>query len=415
MKERSIHLFYRLQRFTRTDLRYLAKGGSWSSLSYVMQVGFGIITTVALANLLPKEILGTYQFIIAMSGIIGIFTLTGMGTAIIRAVAQGHEGAFRNGVQVKLKWSVGVAVAGATFATYYAYNGNTDLAISFLIIAACVPLIDTFLLYESYLRGKQAFRDEVMLGLWRKPLPLIALLGALYFTDHVPTLIAAYFATTVISTILVYAKIIQKYQPPDTPHEETVAYSKQISVMGILSRIAEHADKALLWYLLGPVAVATFTIAQLATRYSGGLANVISHISLPKVSQRDLPTLQETLPRKVWIFTVIMIPLMLGYVFVVPFLFQFLFPEYLESIPLAQTLGILFLFLPRSVYGYALVAHKQTRALYILSITIPLIKLGAMASLILFFGIWGAVYALILTEAINLFITWYLFRIARAT
>lgn len=414
VQTRFIQLLKWSEKYFKTDVRYLASGGFWSALSYVIQVGFGIVTTVVLARVLAPEALGTYQFIIAMAGIISVFSLTGMGTAIIRAVAQGNEGTLRSGVSISLKWSFGIVAAAVLIASYYWYQGNNVLAIAFLLIGAFVPLTESFILYESYLRGKQAFRDEVMLGLWRKPLPLVALLLTLYFTQHVPTLIGVYFAANALSTIWVYRLTIKKYQPPDTPHLETILYSKQLSIMNVLFRVSEYADKVLLWYLLGPVAVATFSIAQLAVKYSGGLASVVSNVALPKVSQRDLATLQATLPRKVWLFTLALLPFMVGYVLLVPFVFQILFPDYPDAVPLSQVLGILFIFLPRSLYGHVLIAHEQTKALYIGSTLAPIIKLASLAILIYFFGVWGAVYALIFSEAILMLIGWYLFTTARA-
>lgn len=397
----------------RTDINYLAKGGFWSMLSYLIQIGIGIITTVVLANFLPKESLGTYQFILAAAGILGVFTLTGLGTSIARSVAQGKDGVLRSGVRIKLKWSTGVLAASFTLSGYYVVNGNTDLATTFIIVGVCTAITESFILYESFLQGKKAFRDNVLLGAWRKPLPLIALLSSLYFTDHVPTLIAVYLGTTTLSTILVYWSVIKKYQPELHYDSETVVFGKQLSIMNTLNQVAGHADKVLLWYILGPIAVATFSIAQLASRYSGGLVSTLSYIALPKLATQDLATLQATLPRKVSLFTIIIIPFMLTYMAMVPILFQLLFPQYLDSIPLAQVLGLLFIFLPRSLYTNVLTAHRQTKALYINSIAMPLIRLSIMAALIYLYGIWGAVYALLISELIASILGWYQFKNAK--
>jgi len=402
----------KMQVYTKTDLRYVMHGGFWTVINYGTQIGIGIITTIALANILPKETLGMYQFVLATAGIIGVFTLTGLGTAISRAVAQGHEGVLRSGVRTKLKWSFGVIAVAFAVAGYYQYNGNTDLAIAFIVVGICTAITESFILYEGYLTGKKAFKDTVTLGLWRKPLPAVALLITLYFTTHVPTLIGAYLGATMISTLLVYVAVIKKYQPPRDDHPETVAYGKQLSIMRLFNQLAAHADKVLLWYILGPTAVASFSIAQLATRYSGGLAGIVSHISLPKFVQRDLSTLQATLPRKVGLFTLAIVPFMVAYMLTVPFIFNFLFSQYPESIPLAQGLGLLFLLIPCSVFRQTLIAHKQTRALYLLSTIIPITKLVFMSLAIITFGVWGAVWALIFNGALETIVGWYFFKTA---
>jgi O-antigen/teichoic acid export membrane protein len=103
---------------------------------------------------------------------------------------------------------------------------------------------------------------------------------------------------------------------------------------------------------------------------------------------------------------------MIAYIIAVPFIFNLLFPQYPESIPFAQALGLLFLFIPRSVYVQVLVAHKQTKALYILSTIIPIVKLPIMFIAITVLGIWGAVYALIINGALEAIIGWYFFKTA---
>jgi O-antigen/teichoic acid export membrane protein len=397
------------EKIFKTDIRYLAKGGFWASLGYLIQVALGIINTVILANFLQKDLLGTYQFILAIASIVSMFTLSGMGAAIARAVAQGHEQSFRSGIITKLRWSLGSFLIALSIATYYFIQGNDGLALAFLFVALTVPLTETFVLYESYLQGKQTFKDIVILGLWRKPIPVLALIITLYFTTSVPILIGVYLGTTLLVTVIIFWQVIRKYRPPRGRHDETISYSKQLSIMGILGQVSEHGDKVLLWHLLGPVAVASFAIAQLATRYSAGLADFVSIIGLPKVAQRDLLTLQKTLPRKVWLYTLALIPVVTLYILIIPPVFKILFPLYPESILMAQILGVSIFLIPHRIYGQVLLGHKQTKSMYFISIIVPLIKITAIAGLILFYGIWGAVYGYILAEAILAIMLWYLF------
>lgn len=413
IQKHAIALLRWSEQYTKTDMTYLAKGGFWSTTGYAVQVALGILNTIVLANFLAKDLLGTYQFVLAMAGVFGIFTLTGMGSAVARAVAQGREEAFRSGVATKLRWSVGTFLMALAVSGYYWIQGDNTLGLAFLFVAITVPITESFVLYESYLQGKQAFKDNVTLGFWRKPLPVLALFITLYFTSNIPILVGVYLGTTMFSTLLIYTSVLRKYNPPVAEDTETNKYGMHLSILGVLHRVAEHADKVLLWYLLGPVAVASFTIAQLATKYSGGMTRIITQIALPRVAQRDLPTLQKTLPRKVLLFSLGLVPAVLVYVVLIPFVFSFLFPDYSESILLAQVMGIVILFLPRSLYGQALVAHQQVRSLAIISILAPTVKISGTAIFIFFFGIWGAVYGVILGETAAALLSWYFFKIGR--
>jgi len=399
------------ERYTKTDMTYLAKGGFWISISYSIQIISGLILTVALANLLPKNVLGTYQYILALAGILSVLTLSGASKAIVSAVARGDDGAFLSSVRTVLKWNIIILLSSLSVSCYYYLNGNTELGTAFLIVAFFAPLIEAFKLYQSYLQGKEAFKDGVTLGAWRKPLPLIAMIIGLYFTDNVVYLIFVYFFTNAVSNIWVYFLVIRKYHPPIKAKEDVLSYSKHLSILVIIGKLASHADKLILWQFIGPVAVASFTIAQLATKYSGGALNALATIVLPKLSRRDLATLQQTLPRKVFFFTLAMSVGAIIYILVIPFIFDIIFPQYKESILIAQLLAVSLVFLPRSIYTKALIAHQQVRYQYYLMLVLSII---AMLVLIPIFGILGAAYATIISELVSAIVSYSLFKRAKS-
>ena len=105
---------------------------------------------------------------LSIAGIVGVFTLTGMNTAIVQAVARGFDGALKIGALIKLRWSIGVTLAASVVALYYFINDNNMLAISFLIVGTFAPFLESFKLYNSFLIGKREFRASAMLGMWRK-------------------------------------------------------------------------------------------------------------------------------------------------------------------------------------------------------------------------------------------------------
>ncbi len=401
------------EKYTRTDMVYLASGGFWTAFNYSFGVLAGLITTIAFANLMDPTDYGTYQFVLSLTSIIGIFTLTGMGVAINRAVAQGHDGAFLYGLKAKLRWSIGITIAGGLLAGYYYLNDNQTLALSMLIAGALSPFFVSFRLYEHYLYGKKFFKHASILETIRKLFPTTAIITALLLTDNLIIIITTYFAGNTISYIICHYHVVKKYKPPLEIYTEGLNFSKHLSVMKIIGAIAGQADKILVWHFLGALAVATFSIAQLATKYSGGVLNAITGIALPKLATRDLPTLQKTLPRKVLLFSGVMSIFALSYIVIAPLAFPILFPLYPEAIPLTQLLALTLLFIPRSLYSKALHAHAQTRALYISNITLPIIKLTLLLLLLPTYGIWGAVYALLLSGLIETVVVYTLFKRAK--
>jgi O-antigen/teichoic acid export membrane protein len=405
----------RLQQYIKTDISYLTSSGFWVFLSYAIKVLVGLLTMVALANLLPKESLGVYQYVLAVASIVGLCTLTGLGQPVVRAVAQGKDGVFLNAVRVMLRWSSFIVLAAGLVAIYYFIQGDTRLGISFLIVGACVPLIGAFSLYQAYLIGKEAFRDMVLLGAWRKPLPLIAIVATLMVTDSVVALVAAYFVSHTLSAFLVFYKVLRKYRPRGAADRDTIVYAKHMSVMRILTKGSTYADKIILWHFLGPVAVATFSVAQFASRYSGDMVGSLNNLVLPRLAKRDLSTLQATLPRKVWLASSLMVLFTGLYVLVVPPIFNLLFPQYTDASAYAQMLGMAFLVIPFNAYAQSLVAHRQVRFQYVNSILIPATRVGLLLLLIPLFNTWGAVYATILTSFVSALLGYTFFNLARHT
>ncbi len=413
MKKRLIKILRWSEQYTKTDMVYLAHGGFWTMLGYAVQVLGGIIITVALANLIPRETYGTYQFVISTAAVLGVFTLTGMGSAINRAVAQGKPGTFRSGIRTKLKWSIGIVLASGAVAGYYFYQGNDLLGYAFLIAGATTPLIDSFRMYDYFLNGQRRFKEAAILGSIRKLFPIVAILIALTLTDNVLILLATHFVSNAFSFLLMYGVVVYRHRPPVEADADAVGFSKHLSVIAIFSKAASHADKILIWHFLGAISVAIFTVAQLATRYSGSLLNTLSGIALPKLATRDLPTLQRTLPRKVLLFSGVMAIATMLYIALAPFVFDILFPEYPASVAISQALALTLLFIPRSLYSKALTAHACTRELYLLGIINPTIKLTALAICLPLFGLWGAVYAFIISGALEALVVYTLFK--RAT
>jgi len=400
LKKKIVVILRWSEKYTKTDMVYLAGGGAWLGLGYAIQVASGLILAVAFANFLPKESFGTYQFILSMAGILSVFTLSGMGVAITRAVALGDNGALRSGFRTKLAWNIGIAIASGAVALYYFINGNNELALGFLIVGAFSPFIEGFNLYQPFLIGKEYFKESVLLGAWRKPLPIVALITAMYFTRDPIVLILVHFSSHIISTGMLYWIVVKKYWFPLTPSKKMTQYSMHLSVMGIAGRIAVNADKILIFHFLGAPAVASFVIAQLPVKYTHNAINILQSLTLPKLAKRDYQTLQKTLPRKVLVLFLTTVILATIYIFTAPLVYPIIFSSYPESIVLSQVLALSLLLLPRSTYAHALTAHEKTRELYVIRFGIPAVKITLLAILLPLYGIWGAVFALLISDVI---------------
>lgn len=386
------------EKYTKTDMVYLTRGGFWLGLSQAIQIVSGLVLTIAFVNLLPKEVYGTYQFILSVAAILGTFTLSNIDTAITRAVAKGNEGALRYGFNVRLKWSTWVVLASGALALYYFLNEQNVLGFSFLIVGSFSPLLAGFQLTSSYLIGKHLFRENTLLGSWRKALPIFSLFIALFLTKNPALLILVYFISHTISAGLIYILVIRRYHLPCTEEPALVSLSKHLSFLSLLGMIGKNLDKLLIFHFLGAAPVAAYSLAQLPILHMQGAFALARQLTLPKLSQRSFTELQKTLPRKVNLSFCITLLLIFLYIFLAPYLFKVVFPSYPEAIMLTQIMALGILSLPRGFYMQAFSAHEMKREMYITQLSMPLMNIAGLAILLPLYGIWGAVFASLLAH-----------------
>jgi O-antigen/teichoic acid export membrane protein len=173
------------------------------------------------------------------------------------------------------------------------------------------------------------------------------------------------------------------------------------SLQGVVGKVAAQLDKILLFQFAGPILLAELWLAQNIERQVTHLYKSAHGVVLPKVSGNTIPTLKETLPRKVLFLFMGMFPLVLGYMWIMPTIFEVFFPQYASSVIYAQAYGILFLFLPFKVFEEVFVGHGLQRELYRITFVSSVSKLVATLLLVPSLAIWGIIISTTLEQLIR--------------
>lgn len=404
------HILRWSEKYTRTDMVYLAKGGFWLTVSRVISFVIIISSAIVFANFLSKEIYGIYKFIISIAGIIGAFSLSGMGPAITRIISKGFDGALRTGAQVALKWNSSLFFIGIAISVYYYLNGNNELSMALLIVAIFLPFKRTFSIYDSYLQGKKLFKLRALYGGLGDGIPIVILILTAIFFNSFLLMVLAFFASYTIMNILLYLIVIKKYKLKKEPAPEVISYGKHLSVMDILRNIAAQLDNILLFHFVGPAQLAIYSFATAPPREITTLNSILQTLTLPKVSNRSIEELKKTLPRKVLITFLVSLFLFIAYVIVAPYIFKIIFPQYIDSIFLSQIFAINILFAPGILFHQTLVGHMQKKKLYIINSVIPIIKIILLFLLLPFYGVWGAISAILFTRTVQFIMLFYFFK-----
>ncbi|MBT7228759.1 oligosaccharide flippase family protein, partial [Candidatus Parcubacteria bacterium] len=366
LQQKIYKLLKRSEKYTKTDMVYLAKGGFWLTLYQGFSILTGFLLAIAFANLLPKETYGTYKYILSIASLLSIPTLSGINTAITQAVARGFEQSFYPALKTKIKWGLLGGVASLFLALYYYTNDNNTLTISFLIVALFTPFMDPLSLYTSYLSGKKEFRILSKYNIITRVFDAIVLGVVIYFTSNLFLLVAAYFiANTTIRFI--FFKLTTKNFPIHHKYDpSTLSYGKHLSLMNIITTIAGQLDKVLVFHYLGAVDLAIFSFAIIMPEHIKGIFKNINALAFPKFSENHTTAeIKKTIFKKMGKLLILATAITIVYVVASPYIFRWLFPEYIESIFYSQIFAISIILLPiTGLMLTALQAQKAQKELY---------------------------------------------------
>ena len=268
IKNLSFRLLKKSEKYTKTDMVYLAKGGFWLTLGQGVSVLSAFLLSIAFANLLPKETYGTYKYILSVASIIGAISLTGLTISALKEVSQGNQNLIPGLFQVGVLWSLPGSFIALLIAAYYFLNGNTVIGLSLLIIALVNPLLNTLSLSKSIFIGKKDFKTGALSNIPKTIFTIGPLLITLYFTSNVVIILAVYFLSNVITSWALYLFVLYKYQisRDDTGLKQASTYGKHMTVISSLQTILNQVDQLLLWHFTGPAQLAVYTFAQAPVR-----------------------------------------------------------------------------------------------------------------------------------------------------
>lgn len=403
LRSRAYRLLRSLERYTHTDMLYLAKSGLWltTAQGVIALASFGI--AIAFANLVPKESYGIYRYVIAVAGVIGAFSLSGIGTALTKSAAQGLDGALRSSFWASARWSLPSVALALGAAVYYLFRDNETLFWSFIIVAATSPFAQAFSLYGAYLEGKRDFKTLALYGTTSQVAVYAILAGVMLIDKNPVTLLATYFAAGALTTGLCYWRARVRHKPSDG-HDgdsaEVLAYGKHLSVMNLLLVGAAQIDRILIFQFLGSAQLAAYVFATAIPEQAKNMLKNVGRLAFPKFASAPLADTRKTFFKKSLLFVLFITAGVIVYIAAAPLVFKIFFPQYPESIFLSQ-LFVLALIPIASTPITALIQAKGThRDLYRLNILSSVAQIMIVFVGVYFYGLIGAVVSRIASRGV---------------
>jgi len=397
-------------RFFQTDLSYLFKGGSWIIASKLVASFASFLLVLAFGNLVSQTTYGTYQYVLSIVGILSVTTLPGMTNALTQATAQGREGVFYEMTALRIRWGLIGGALSLLMGTYYFFQGSKELVTPFLLAAMFIPFMDSLTLWSGTLAGRRDFKHSALCTAVFQLLRLLTILPVLFVTDDIAIIIGVYLTSTTFLRALL-TLFLHRFRKPNAEYSGSyIPYGKHLSLMTLLGSISTVADKIILWHFLGPVALATYAFARTPIIQVQSCFKFIEALAFPRFAATEGHVLKRTLPTKLFRSLVVIVPTMILYVILAPWLYSIALPQYTDSVIYSQVLALILLFLPQKLMVATLMAHSQKKALYTLTTITPLAKIFLQLGLIPVFGLWGAIIGTIIPYLIGFIILSYFFR-----
>lgn len=394
------------EKYTKTDMVYFFHGSFWLNGAQFATALVGLLLAIAFANLVSQETYGTYKYILSLYGLFGVLSLSGLGGALARAVARGNEGELKKAIIFNLKFELLITLAGVIGAVYYFVHGNFVLALGLLIIGIFSPIKDSSELYNAYLAGKKDFRATSILGVLKSAISALWLFLTIIITKNPLLIVLSYFfINTALSSLFLWW-IVKTRNPNQKEDEETTNLAKHTSLMGNVSNFVDQIDNILIFHFLGPISLAVYNFAQAIPEYLGGFLKNIGPLAMPKFAEINKDEAERAIRHKsaqVFLFGAAMAGI---YMIFAPIFFHIFFPKYLSSVLYSQVYSLMLLFSAVLPMSY-LDSRVAIREKYYVNIISASFKTVALVLGVIYFGIWGALLARLLSKAFGVVVGYY--------
>lgn len=402
LRNRIYSLLRMSEKYTKTDMVYLAKGGFWLSFGQVGISFIAFVLSITFARYVSKEVYGTYRFLLSLFWTLTAFSFTGLSSAVVRAIAQGKEGAYKQSFKYTIFGSIPMSLIAIGISLYHFYHNNSILGFGALAIGFLGPLFQLAYLYGSFLEGKKEFKHNSFLGIILNVIPAIALIIGTFFVKNSLIFFLIYLITHILTGASLCVWTFKKYRPNSVKSENLLEVGAHFSLMNILNTLSTQIDQILTFHYLGAAQLAIYSFTKAIPDQLKALFNTASTLAFPKFANRNIHEIEKSFWRKIIGFTLVSAAASVAFYFTAPYIFEFLFPKYIDSVFYTQIYAFALIPIATIIPVAVLQAHTAQRELYIFNTASACFNILALFLLIPKYFILGAVIAKIASRIFNL-------------
>ena len=203
-KVKIIDFLRKTEKYTKTDMVYLAKSNFWLNINKIFSIGNGFILSIAFAYFITKEDYGLYTFVLTILGLFTMAPTTALGNGITKEAAQGNHQIIFEGLRKILPWSIFSGILMIALGIYYGFQNNTNLFICFVLSGIILPILISSSVAKSFLSAIGDFRTLASWNARRTPFTTLAIILTLWVTKSAVAVIIVYIVGNLILGTLLY-------------------------------------------------------------------------------------------------------------------------------------------------------------------------------------------------------------------
>lgn len=384
---------------------------STTFISWIMS----LVSVIAFANLLNPEAFGTYQYILATVTIIGTISLTGVINAIIRAIGKNELHFLGSAKQLILYGSLPAVGISVCVGSYYMYMSNYGFGLSIVLGTICyLATLAQYRFNAMYLALGET-KTAYIIPKMHSIAPIVLVVPSLFFTQSAPILATIYFASTLLAFLIgsYWLKMSDREKQlytnsepiSDYRNRELTNFSVHQSVITLLNTISAHIDKVIVFQILGPQQTALYFIATSIPNRFRSIVKQFETIVFARFAKHNLHAVSSKMFFRFTTALLLIFPLFIIYLFISPWLFSMLLPQYTEAVFLSQIFSITLLAGALIIPQSTLKAHGTTESLYQNAIVFTTIKVLLLTLGAYYYGTIGAILGAVFATVIHVFAT----------
>ncbi|MCZ7585337.1 MAG: oligosaccharide flippase family protein [Deltaproteobacteria bacterium] len=398
----------RIGRLLNMDFDYVAHGGAYLAVDHAVNVGTSIITTVVLTNVLPKELYGSYAYLIGIFLLVLPLTLPGMSSAMIRSVSRGKEGTYRQGTRLRVLGGIAGTVSLAGVAAVFVGTDRSEQA--FVLVALCVlyPLAFAADDYKTFFHARREFKTyAVVNGLVNVTVAGSTVAAALTVPRLLPVLGANIGARALCNAVAFF--VADRRRVNADADGDFARDGRNLSFVAAVNNISFTIDQVLVGSLFTMEIMASYALATRLSEPFRFLGVLINRLAWPKAVKMRGSDAAGKFTSKFYLLVLGAAALTLLSFAVIPPVMRWLFPMYTDAVGLSllMIVSALVSVLVTYLETYFISQDHLQRFYYFASTARPTATIVLMYPFIHWWGFVGAVYArLVVRAAATLVLLW---------